>query len=88
MSKYLDLSIKEINNLLKNKTIKPLDLVEEAFERIENNIDLNCFITLDKENAIRKAQELENKKVDNLLFGIPIAIKDNIMTESLRTTCA
>ena len=41
MSKYLDLSIKEINNLLKNKTIKPLDLVEEAFERIENNIDLN-----------------------------------------------
>ncbi len=88
MSKYLDLSIKEINKLLKDKKVKPIDLVEEAFERIEANSDLNCFITLNKEEAIKKAQELENKEVDNLFFGIPIAIKDNICTEGLRTTCA
>ncbi len=88
MSKYLDLSIKEINTLLKDKKIKPIDLVEEAFERIDNNSDLNAFITLDRENALKKAQELENKEVDNLLFGIPIAIKDNIVTKDLRTTCA
>ena len=88
MSKYLDLSIKEINKLLKDKKIKPIDLVNEAFERIESNEDLNCFITLNKEEAINKAKELENVEVDNLLFGIPIAIKDNICTEGLRTTCA
>lgn len=88
MSKYLDLTIKEINQLLKDKKIKPLDLVEEAFLRIEQNQDLNCFITLDKENAIKTAKELETKEVDNILFGIPIAIKDNIMTNGLRTTCA
>ncbi len=88
MSKYLDLSINEINNLLKSKEIKPIDLVTEAFERIENNADLNAFITLDKEGALEKAKELENKEVDNLLFGMPIAIKDNIMTKDLRTTCA
>lgn len=88
MTKYLDLPIIEINKLLKSHTIKPIDLVNEAYERIENNKDLNCFITLNKEQAIKKALELENKEVTNLLFGIPIAIKDNIITSELRTTCA
>lgn len=88
MSNYLDLSIKEINTLLKEKKIKPIDLVEEAFFRIESNEDLNCFITLNKEEALKQAKELENLEVDNLFFGIPIAIKDNICTKDLRTTCA
>lgn len=88
MSKYLDLSIKEINELLKKKEIKPIDLVMECFERIENDVDLNAFITLDKERAIARAKELEEKCVDNILFGIPIAIKDNIVTKDLKTTCA
>lgn len=88
MSKYLDLELKEINKLLKEKKIKPIDLVKEAFKNIEENEEINAFITLNKEEAINKAKELENKEVDNLLFGIPIAIKDNICTEGLRTTCA
>ncbi len=85
---YLDKSIKEINKLLKDKKIKPLDLVEEAFNNIESHKEYNAYITLNKEEAIKKAKELENKKVDNLLFGLPIAIKDNICTEGLKTTCA
>jgi aspartyl-tRNA(Asn)/glutamyl-tRNA(Gln) amidotransferase subunit A len=88
MSKYLDLGIKEINELLKKKEIKPVDLVNEAFERIEASSELNAFITLDKERAIERAIALESKEVDNLLFGIPIAVKDNIVTKDLRTTCA
>lgn len=88
MSKYLSLSIKEINELLKSKKIKPLDLVLESFELIENNKEYNAFITLNKEEAIKRAKELEDKEVDNILFGIPIAIKDNICTKDLRTTCA
>ena len=85
---YLNRSIKEINELLKNKTIKPIDLVEEAFQNIENNSELNAYITLNKEEAIKRAKELESKEVDNLLFGLPIAVKDNIVTKGLRTTCA
>lgn len=85
---YLNRSIKEINELLKNKTIKPIDLVEEAFQNIENNSELNAYITLNKEEAIKRAKELEEKPVDNLLFGLPIAVKDNIVTKGLRTTCA
>ena len=88
MSKYLDLSLIEINNLLKEGKIKPIDLVNEAFERIEASQELNAFITLNKEDAINKALELEELPVDNLFFGIPIAIKDNICTKGLLTTCA
>ena len=88
MTKYLELSLIEINKLLKEKTIKPIDLVNGAFLKIEENKDLNAFITLDKENAIKKAIELEKKEVDSVYFGIPIALKDNMCTKDLKTTCA
>ena len=87
MSKYLDLKLEEINKLLKKKEIKVSDLVKEAIERIENS-DLNAFITLCSEEALRRAEELDNKEVDNLLFGIPIALKDNIVTKNIKTTAA
>ena len=50
--RYLDKNIEEIHELLKSKKIKPIDLVEEAFEQIEANKDLNAYITLNKEEAI------------------------------------
>ncbi len=86
--KYLNKSIVEINQLLKDKKIKPIDLVEEAFANIEKNKDLNAYITLNKEEALKEARELENVEVDNILFGLPIAVKDNIVTKGLLTTCA
>ena len=65
MHNYLDLSLIEINKLLKEKKITPKVLVEEAFEKIENNKDLNCFITLNKEEALKQAEELKGKEVDS-----------------------
>lgn len=85
--KYKGMGIEEIHKLLKEKKIKPIDLVEEAFKSIEES-GLNAYITLNKEEAIKEAKELENKEVDNILFGLPIAVKDNIVTKGLRTTCA
>ncbi len=87
MTNYLDLTLIEINELLRTRKIKPLDLVEEAFSRIEKD-KLNDFITLNKEEALKEAASLENMDVDNILFGIPIAIKDNISTKNIKTTCA
>ncbi len=86
--KYLNLEIKEINKLLKSKKIKPIDLVKEAFENIESHKEYNAYITLNKEEALKEAQELEGQEVDNLLFGLPIAVKDNMLTKGLKTTCA
>lgn len=90
MNRYLDLSIKELHELLLEKKITPLDLVEETYSRIEENGDLNSFITLNKSEALAYAKKLGEEEVekDNLLWGIPIAIKDNISTKNLRTTCA
>ena len=90
MSKYLDLSIKEIHDLLVRKEITPKNLVEEVYERISERQSLNAFITLNKTEALEYADKLieEGVEEDNLLWGIPIAIKDNISTKDLRTTCA
>lgn len=88
MSKYLNLSIKEIHELLKNKMITPTMLVLECLEKIENS-DLNAFINVYKEEALKKASELDKMDVpDDLLFAIPIAIKDNIMVKDMKCTCA
>lgn len=90
MNKYLDLDIKKIHELLLAKEITPLDLVMESYQKIEENSDLNSFITLNKTEAIEYAKKLSTEEVDkdNLLWGIPIAIKDNISTKDIRTTCA
>ena len=88
MPKYLDKSLTEINELLKEHKITPTDLVEEAFANIEEHQDLNCFITLDKEGALKRAKELETKEVSGLTYGIPIVLKDNLVTKDLRTTAA
>ena len=87
MSKYLDLSIKEIHELLVEKKITPLDLVDEALERIEENKDLNAFITIN-DKVREEASALGEVDPDNMFFGIPIAVKDNIVTKDMRTTCA
>ncbi len=90
MSRVLDKSIKEIHELLVNKEVTPRNLVEEAYDRIDERNSLNAFITLNRTEALEYADKLLEGGVeqDNLLWGIPIAIKDNISTKNLRTTCA
>ncbi len=88
MTNYLNNDIETLHKMLKEKKIKPIDLVEESYEKYKLNKDLNCFITFDIEGARKKAKELENVPCDNLLYGIPIAVKDNIVTKDLLTTAA
>ena len=82
MSKYIEKDIQEIHELLVNKKLKPIDLVEDAINTIKENSDLNCFITLNEDEARKMALELENIEVekDNLLFGIPeISVSQSIL---------
>ena len=84
-------NIKKLQEKFLNKEIKVVDFVEESYKKIEEG-NLNSFITLNKEDALRKAKEIdekiENKEELGKLFGVTFAIKDNILTEGLRTTSA
>ena len=87
------LSAWEMKELLKKGEVSSEELVKAHLEKTEVlEKDLNAFITLDGENALETARKID-KKIKNgeetgLLAGIPIGIKDNIMTKDLRTTCA
>jgi aspartyl-tRNA(Asn)/glutamyl-tRNA(Gln) amidotransferase subunit A len=63
------------------------EIVAEYLERIGNS-KLNAFITVAKENAIARAKEIDSEGHDGPLAGIPVAIKDNISTKGILTTCA
>lgn len=86
-----DYTIKELEQKLHNKEITVTDLVNESYERIEQvDNKIQAFLTLDKERVLEKAKQLdsENPDVAELLFGMPVGVKDNIVTKNLRTTCA
>ncbi|WP_062106189.1 Asp-tRNA(Asn)/Glu-tRNA(Gln) amidotransferase subunit GatA [Bacillus niameyensis] len=84
-----DHSIKDLHELLHKKEVSVSDLVDQSFKRIEE-VDgkVQAFLTVDEENARNKAKELDGRVDEQLLFGIPAGIKDNIITKDLRTTCA
>lgn len=70
----------------------PVEKVYKALERIEKTRGLNAFITVDKEGALRSAEELKRRirmgGKTGRLAGLLVAVKDNISTRGLRTTCA
>ena len=80
-------TIKELSLMLKSKQISNSELMVETFDLVDKYKDLNAFITLNKENALLKAKELDNNPLDLSLSGIPIAQKDLFVTKGLRTTC-
>ena len=87
--KYLDLTIEELHNLLKEGKVKPSQLVEESLERAKAyQTDLNAFVYL-RDKALEEAKALDNQEIDNPLFGIPCAIKDNYSVKNeLSTGCS
>ena len=79
----------EINS--KNSSVK--ELVNEFFLKIDTkDSEINSFICTTKDNAISQAENIDKliKNQEKLppLAGIPIAIKDNICTKGVATTCA
>ncbi|MFF2447077.1 Asp-tRNA(Asn)/Glu-tRNA(Gln) amidotransferase subunit GatA [Neobacillus sp. NPDC058068] len=88
-----DNKVSDLHELLHKKELKVTDLVEESYKRIgqvENKVQ--AFLTLDEEQARQSAKLLDEKLATDsqtgLLFGMPIGVKDNIVTKGLRTTCA
>jgi len=63
------------------------EIVHEYLERIGES-KLNAFITVAGESALARAREIDSEGHEGPLAGIPVAIKDNISTNGIRTTCA
>ncbi|MBI5098615.1 MAG: Asp-tRNA(Asn)/Glu-tRNA(Gln) amidotransferase subunit GatA [Nitrospirae bacterium] len=86
------LSIEEALTAIDKGEISPVELTEAIFKRIEAVEDkIHSFVTLDKENSLIQARSAEDnirRNIKQPLGGIPIAIKDNICTEGVRTTCS
>ncbi|AOH53106.1 aspartyl/glutamyl-tRNA amidotransferase subunit A [Peribacillus muralis] len=85
--------VSELHERLHKKEISVTDLVNESYKRIGEVEDkVNAFLTLDEENARTQAKQLDDQLVkgenEGALFGMPIGVKDNIVTKNLRTTCA
>jgi len=77
---------------IKNGDLTSLELLESVLERIEN-VDgrVKAYITLDADRARERAgkvdQMIERGDDPGILAGVPIAVKDSIVTRHLRTTC-
>ncbi|MGM9946000.1 MAG: Asp-tRNA(Asn)/Glu-tRNA(Gln) amidotransferase subunit GatA [Lysinibacillus sp.] len=84
-------SAKELQESLHNGELTIADLTKEAFARIEKlDDDVQAFLALNKEQALAQAEEMDQVPFEERgpLFGLPIGVKDNIVTEGLETTCA
>ncbi len=67
-------------------------MIKENIERTLNNAErlnesLNSFLSIERQHATARADELEKGTEPTALFGTPIAIKDNICTKGMRTSC-
>jgi aspartyl-tRNA(Asn)/glutamyl-tRNA(Gln) amidotransferase subunit A len=88
-----DRKLSELHSLLHKKEVRVQDLVDESYKRI-NEVDdkVGAFLALNEDNARAYAKELDEalqtKDEFGLLFGMPIGVKENIVTQDLRTTCS
>ena len=86
-------SIKELVNKIQNQEVSCVDVVTSYIKSINEKEDLiNAFLLLQTDKALEKAKELDEriKKGEKVgrLAGIPLAIKDNMCTRGVATTCA
>lgn len=85
-------TLSALRKSLDDKQISAKELCEECYKAIDKDEEkIGAFITLTKtqaEKAAEKAQMRIDKGEADLLTGIPLAVKDNICTDGVRTTCA
>jgi aspartyl-tRNA(Asn)/glutamyl-tRNA(Gln) amidotransferase subunit A len=84
--------IRELHTQLINKERTAVEIAEETLERIHNlEPKLHSFLAVTADMAIAQAKAVDDKIAKGeeigLLAGIPVAIKDNMCTKGIRTTC-
>lgn len=87
------LTVSEIARKIKEKEITIKEVLDSVYNRIENVEEkVSAYVTLTKEQAYNRATKLQ-ERLDNgedigIMGGVPIAIKDNICTNGIKTTCS
>ena len=86
-------SIASLRDLLDRRILSAEELLREYINKIEEKEPVvGAFLTLDREGALALARESDARLARgeklHLLDGIPFAVKDNLCTRGLRTTCA
>ncbi|MEM6605427.1 MAG: Asp-tRNA(Asn)/Glu-tRNA(Gln) amidotransferase subunit GatA [Pseudomonadota bacterium] len=85
-------SLKALAHALKKREFSSVELAEQTIEHaVSINESLNCFITINEEQALLQALEADRKLEAGEagpLCGVPIAHKDIFCTKGIRTTCA
>lgn len=89
----LEMTLHEVSQKLKNKEVSSVELTKASIERIkETEPKIDAFLTITEENALNEAKLADEKfnkgEIISPLMGIPMAIKDNICTDGVKTTCA
>ena len=87
------MNFKFIRNEINSRNVSVKELINDIFLKIDSkDPQINSYIRTTKENAILQAENIDKiiqrKEVLPPLAGIPIAIKDNICTKGVETTCA
>ena len=87
------LTASELSKMIQSKEVTAVDAMESVLSKIEQSEkDYNCYVTVDGDLAIKRAKEtqalIEAGKLTGPLAGVPAAIKDNMCTEGVLTTCS
>ena len=83
----------EIGRKIREKELTAVEATQAVLDQIDRVEDtVHAYVTVDKEGALKKAAEIQ-KKIENgeltgPLAGVPVAIKDNMCTEGMLTTCS
>lgn len=89
----MSLTAVELGKKIKANEITAVEATSTALNVIKKHQEkINSFITIDEEGALKRAAEvqtqIENGQLTGPLAGVPVAIKDNMCTEGIKTTCA
>lgn len=88
---FSEMTIEQIRQGIIDGSYSAEDLVKTVLENIEKNKDINAFITIN-EKALEEARLIDEKiargELEGRLLGLPIAVKDNIVTKDILTTAA
>lgn len=89
----MNLTATGLGEKIKNREISAPEAAQAALDAIEaKEAEINSFVTVDREGAIKRANEvqklIDEGKLAGPVAGVPVAIKDNMCTEGLLTTCS